>query len=278
MTVLCSCRPLFALAAVLAVGCKSLPKPGRPKEVAPPIAFTAANRPVFATAYYPYGPCMRRHLAAPIPNYTNWTPGRMAKDVRRMQDAGFSEALVCLDTDMANDAFPVSRALRFVSQSGNIGGPRVAFLIGPGKTPLRRDVFAKRLVAARAHTSEQMLREGGRVVVYLRDGVDMMGESHPAILFRKATKDDWFWADSGTLSDRTLTREDGLILQHSIWQAYRVKARRILIAWNDFETGNFVEPNSHDSVANLGTLTVRTEVRRVEDTVRAAAAVPALAE
>ena len=278
MTVLCSCRPLVVLAAILAVGCESLSHPGKPKAEVPPVAFTAANRPVFATAYYPYGPCMRRHLAAPIPNYTNWTEGRMTRDVRRMQDAGFSEVLVCLDTDMANDAFPVNRALRFVSQSGNIGGPRVAFLIGPGKTPLRRDVFTKRLIGARAHTSEQMLREGGRIVVYLGDGVDVMGETHPAILFRKVTKEDWFWADSGTLSGRTLEREDGEILQWNIWQAYREKSRRILISWNDFETGNFVEPNSEDSVANLATLTVRTEVRRVEDSVRAAAAAPALAE
>ena len=271
-------RNVLVCTAVVLSGCKSLPSRSQ-QPAAPELAFTATDRPVFSAAYYPYGVCMPRHLAAPIPNYNNWTASRMSRDLQRIQEAGFDEVLVCLSTDIANDKFGLSRVIEFIDETARLGGLKVALFVESGKTPLRRDLLAERLVGARVHAGVAVLQEAGRPVVFVQDGVETMGASHPAIFFHTVKKSDWFWAASGALSGDVLVREDGRLLQRSIWQAYRQKARRIAIAWNDFHSGNFVEPNSHDSDAGVAMLTVRTETRRVADSVlasrRAAGALPA---
>ncbi len=267
------CVSVFALAISL-VGCGTLPSPT--SEKAPEFTFTAANRPTFAVAYYPYGCCVPRHLAAPIPNYTNWTNERMVRDLRRFQEVGFSTVLVCLGADRLNEEFIVDRYLQFLSEAGRLGGPKVVLLVGPAETPLRRDVLAKRFLAARIQASKQALQEGGRPVIYLRSGVDIIGESHPALMFQVIPKDEWYWAVAGTADGQTLHRGGGKVLQHSIWQGYKEHRPFLVVTWNDFETGNFVEPNSFDE-ARAAEI-VQAEIRRVQNAVEAATKAPPLAD
>jgi hypothetical protein len=204
---------------------------------------------------------MPRHLAAPIPNYANWTNGRMVRDLRRMQQIGFSTVLVCMDTDRANDEFGLERFLQFLTEAERLGGPKVALLIGPGETPLRRDVMVRRLLKARIHVCKQAVKEAERPVIFLRKGVDVMGTSHPAIMFQTIVDSEYAWTTAGRVNGQDVVRENGNMLRTSIWNAYRSKAKNIVVVWNDFQNGNFVEPNSVDS--SLCSNIVKEEVRRV---------------
>jgi hypothetical protein len=251
-----------AVASILLVGCETVTSP---KPTPPVLSFTAADRPEFVVAYYPYGVCMPRHLAAPIPNYTNWTNGRMVRDLRRMQETGFSMVFVCLDSDRANDEFGLERSLQFLTEAERLGGPKVALLIGPGETPLRRDVMARRLLRARIHVAKQAVKEAERPVVFLRPGTQMMGNSHPAIMFQTLVAKDYVWVTAGQVQGQELVRDKGHTLRQGIWAAYRRHARNIVVTWNDFQSGNFVEPNSFDSSLRLNV--VKEEVRRVASAV-----------
>jgi hypothetical protein len=247
---------------MLLVGCGTVTAP---KLTPPTLSFTAANRPDFVAAYYPYGVCMPRHLAAPVPNYTNWTNGRMVRDLRRFQEVGFGTVFVCLDTDRANDEFGLERSLQFLTEAERLGGPKVALLIGPGETPLRRDVIARRLLRARIHVAKQAVKEAGRPVVFLRPGVQVMGTSHPAIMFQTLVAKEYVWVEAGQVKGQELVRDKGNTLRQSIWNAYRQRARNIVVTWNNFENGNFVEPNSFDS--SLRVDIVKEEIRRVAKSV-----------
>lgn len=264
---------LVLAVTVLSVGCGTL---SSPKETAPDIGFTAANRPTFAVAYYPYDCCVPRHLAAPIPNYNNWTNGRMVRDLRRFREIGFATVLVCISVDQINEEFAVERVLQFIGEADRLGGPKVVLLIGSGKTPLRRDVLARRLLTARIQASKQALQEDGRPLVYLRPDLDVIGESHPALMFQVMPKNEWYWAVAGTVSGQELRRDKGNVLRHSIWQGYKERRPYMVITWNDFSTGNFVEPNSFDE--SLASDIVQAEIRRVEDAVQTAAHAPPLAD
>jgi len=266
------CLLVLAL-TVLSVGCGTLPGP---TAKAPDIAFTAANRPTFVVAYYPYDCCVPRHLAAPIPNYNNWTNGRMVRDLRRFKEIGFTTVLVSISADQINEEFAVERVLQFIGEADRLGGPKVVLLIGSGQTPLRRDVLARRLLTARIQVSKQALQEDGRPLVYLRPEVDVIGESHPALMFQTMPKGEWYWAVAGTVSGQELRRDGGDMLRHSIWQGYLEHRPNLVITWNDFATGNFVEPNSYDE--SLASDIVLAEIRRVQNAVEAAGNAPSLAD
>lgn len=255
---------LLAASFLTLTGCGTMSPPPPPP---PEIRFTAANRPTFAVAYHPYGPSLPRHLAAPLPNYTNWTNERMGRDLRRFQEVGFGRVFVCLTTDQVNDGMILDRMLYFLSEADRLGGPQVAMLVGSGETPLVRDALARRLLSVRIQASRQAVQEGGRPVVYLRPGVNVVGESHPALLFQTMPKDEWHWAVSGRVVGRDLQREHGHILLRSMWEGYAKRRPVIVVTWNDFSTGDFVEPNSHDGaqVAEL----VQEEIKRIEDMVLA---------
>ncbi len=268
------CNALLLSSMLLSGGCGTLSSPPAPPP--PEIRFTAANRPTFAVAYHPYGASLPRHLAAPVPNYTNWTNERMARDLKRFQEVGFNEVLVCLTTDQVNDAPVLDRVFQFLTEADRQGGPKMVMLVGPGESPMNRELLARRLLAARIQASKLTVQEGGRPVVYLRPGVNVVGEAHPALLFQVIPKDEWHWPVSGTVSGREFQRENGNILRRSLWEGYGKKRRYIVLTWNDFSTGNFIEPNSHDG--NLAMNIVQAEISRIEAMVLAVPNTPPLAD
>jgi hypothetical protein len=269
------CNVLFASCMILSCGCGTLIS-SPPSPPPPEIRFTAANCPVFSVAYHAYGPCMPRHLAAPIPNYSNWTNERMARDLKRFQEVGFAQVLVCLTADQANEPLVLDRVLQFLTEADRQGGPMMAMLIGPGTAPLNREALAKRLLAARIQASKLTVQEAGRPVVFIRPGVDVVGEVHPALLFQVIPKNEWHWVVAGTMEGRDFQRENGNVLRRSMWEGYSKHRNHIVFTWNDFDTGNFIEPNSHDG--NLAMDIVQAEIRRVEDMVLASATPPPLAD
>jgi hypothetical protein len=219
---------------------------------------------------------MPRHLAAPVPNYTNWTNDRMVRDLRRFQEAGFSTVFVCLDTDRANDDFGFERTLQFIEEAENLGGPTIALLIGPGESALRRDVIARRLVRVRINGAKHFMKEAERPVVYLRPGTDVMGISHPAIMFQTIVPKEYTWVEAGRVNGRELVRDGGNTLRHGIWAAYKAKAQNIVLTWNNFQNGDFIEPNSEDSTVAFDI--AKEEIQRVRAAVGSAQTAPALAE
>jgi len=219
---------------------------------------------------------MPRHLAAPVPNYTNWTNERMSRDLQRFNEVGFDDVLICLSTDQTNDPVILDRVLYFLSEADRLGGPKVAMLVGAGTAPLNRELLARRLLAVRIQGSRQAMQEGGRPVILLRPGTSVVGESHPALLFLTLPKDEWHWVVAGTESGKELHRDHGNVLRRSMWDGYGRRRRYLVFTWNDFGTGNFIEPNSHDGTLAMDI--VKAEVRRIEDMVLAVPAVPPLAD
>jgi hypothetical protein len=292
-----------AAAALIGWGCEMIG--GTPP---PPVPYTASEQPVFLITYYPYRPD-GSFLAQPIPNYRSWTGERMERDLRRMSQIGLDGVLVAITPELFGDAFRRSRLEAFVRLAGT-GGPsrlpmRVSFFLEPspdgGGTSFSRDDLGGWFVTSGLRDAPGCLKIDGRPVVVVGPGVSVTGPNHPAVSFLMtdaASSAEWHWPrpgapgrwalgspgaqvlvragfkGNGVAGDQKtwqLPRDRGKTLQYQLWKAFERHAMTICVSsWNDFTSGDFIEPNSLDGQMAYDILAL--EIARARSRLMAAAA------
>jgi hypothetical protein len=248
-----------------AVGCRSLPS----QAVVVPAAARLYHQgePRLAFVYHPYGPSLKRELAAPHPDYQGWTDMRMRLDTQRMRRAGADLALVVLDpTELLAQPERQERYQRFLAFAAQAGLPVVWYLPPGSGAHLGR--LTDWLLALSLERSPAYRQVEGRPVVASADavtwahpgiGVEVWAwEPHPAwaelpplagaqcALARLAVL-----VEAGRYSSAegrwVLPRREGRPLAEAVSAARAIGPAWVVVAsWNDFATGSFVEPNSLD--------------------------------
>lgn len=288
---------LVALLMGLA-GCTTLEPPPL---IAPQLRYPVGSSPVFLLTYFPYGPCMQRHLGAPIPNYRSWTEERMERDIDRLSALGIDVILLCVDVADLTDEFRQERIQRFMVMLGGLeGGPKLALFVRSAayENSLIRDTLSDAvqwLVASGVTGGPGYWKMGGRGLVVIGDGLDAGTVGHPALTLRGTAGPGavWHWptpstsfrpglsrdgsqtrvaaalapakaAPDGHVSDSVwpVSRGGGRSLLQALWGAFDEQARYVCVSsWNDFVRGDFIEPNSRDGQGLYQTL--RKEIARV---------------
>ncbi len=264
---------LILFTGLLPVGCRT-PAPVEPPVFAP----NEIYRPEIGLVYHPFGPAFTQDLARPVPNYQGWTSERMDRDLRRMAGCGsdFVLAVIKLD-DITEDE--LNRYAEFFGVAERLGGsaPRIALLITTERYDrTKMAAILEWLVNSPLLGHSAWYRLGGKPLIVLGPGLNECRERHPALTFRRATdaNSEWRWQLEGgpaalrlsknkeqvfiraglvvgDTADGTYTwalpRNKGNTLKYFLWQAAQVRAPIICISsWNDFASGDFIEPNSLD--------------------------------
>jgi hypothetical protein len=246
----------------------------------PPIRYTDKAAPVFLMKYYPYRP-NGYFIAQPVPNYTGWTGERMERDLGRMTLIGIDGVLVVVTPGMFADRFRRDRLLAFISMARRTD-LRIGFFLepGPGGSTFQREALGEWVVAAGLRSAPACMKRNGRPLFIVGPGVRLDGPNHPAVSFvhTKPVFREWRWPNpgaakrwhlgkpgdqvlvragfrgaDGVADDEktwTLPRSRGKTLQRQLWRAYDLRALTICISsWNDYTSGDFVEPNTLDGRA-----------------------------
>jgi len=279
-------------ALVALTGCKTAPLP--PPEFAPGEQY----RPTVAIVYYPFGKCFGRTIAEPLPNYSSWTDGRMDRDLRRISQSGVDVVALMMPLEeigSGEDAeFVLQRYSRFLELALNARPRPLSVMLcveSANYDAKNMQTALAWIVLPSTLAHKALFRADGKPLVVLANGMDACRERHPAIKFRRASPkgDEWLWDSPSSPTtqlgagniDRQVfiraglvasvaggqvtwkaPRDKGKTLRYAFWHAYRARARFIVVSsWNDFVSGDFIEPNSLDKERTMETLT--EEIARV---------------
>lgn len=257
--------------------------------------------PTIAVRYFPYGPSLERAGLTPIPDYRGWTNERMERDICRMVNAGISLIVVRIDLgEFWQDKYQRERFERFVTMASSprvSGSERVSVVFevtqrGPGaERNLRHllDWFVDKGIGS----MQSYFQWHGRSLILLGAGTMNTTLRHPAIGFSTSGGQGslWNWEASplavsrntplpssarqlavsagkleGTDARGRLTwsvpRRKGRTLRTALRAAFAQRPTLVLVSsWNDYEHGDFVEPNSLDGDRLLNTL--KREIARL---------------
>jgi hypothetical protein len=281
-----SISALVALCAVMFSGCLS------PEAEFPGFQPGETYTPKIGVTYYPFIRKMKR-LARPIPDYQGWTDERMSRDLRRMQESGVNWVIPVVDLTELNE-FAMQRLQRFIAIRNELGPkmPQISFCLeSEDYREQQMLAFLGWLTQPDLLGQQALLHWQGKVLLILGKGLENCTSHHPALAFRRTTPyaRQWLWQAPASpdqqlalspngeqifiqagLVDRAQSpkrgsivwltpRKKGKTLRNALWQAASLRAPFICIAsWNDFESGDFIEPNSLDGEHLFRTLTQET--------------------
>jgi hypothetical protein len=265
---------LLPLCAVVFSGCLS------PEASFPGFQPGETYTPTIGVTYHPFIRKMKR-LARPIPDYRGWTDERMSRDLRRMQESGVNWVIPVLDLTELNE-FAKQRLQRFIAIRNELGSqmPQITFCLESEDYREQQILaFLGWLTQPDLLGEQALLHWQGKVLLILGKGLENCTAHHPALAFRRTTPyaRQWLWEAPAApdqklalspngeqvfiqagLVDRAQSpkresivwlkaRKKGKTLRNALWQAASLRAEFICIAsWNDFESGDFIEPNSLD--------------------------------
>ncbi len=252
------------------------------------------TRPQVGIVYHPYGPCMYRELAAPIPNYQGWSDERMLRDFGRLSQSGVDFVLVALDAKrLSQDDFYRQRFLRLMElAAAQEDWPQLALAITGGSESLDSASmkFITYWIVDIYNLNSKIFRQlDRRALVVLEPAYAAWSAHHPALTFRFTAprSGQWAWPNTSSggsdiSSDRTqvallaggvipnddnsqftwkVSRANGRTLRDAFRQAVAGMPQFICIgSWNNFQDGSFIEPNSLDEFRLYETL--QDELRR----------------
>ncbi len=241
--------------------------------------------PLIAVHYFPYSRSLIRKIASPIPDYHGWTDERMVKDLDRMGIAGISVVCVEVSSSAFSEPYRRERYAHFAALASRPGvnRPQVLFVLGAGfnAVPQLGQTFLGWFLSRRIGDFTGYYREDGRPVIGLGEGAEALTLYHPALRFRIffGAQAEWKWEhvsvddlrrmESGGgdparvlslcagytrgLRDRhgrliwSIPRRRGRTLRNELRWVVRLRPRVVLLSsWNDFQSGDFIEPNSLD--------------------------------
>ena len=265
---------VVCMVAVFVGGCVSVSPPS--------LEYAVDGRPEFLVVYHPYDRGLSRTVAEPKPNYRGWPYERMERDLERMWQAGVGVLLLTLDADRALDSVRVGSYNRlFELALGRDRGPKIAFWLyrssEGGDCGEVIDAFIRWHIGSGLGRSAAHFRVDGRPLVVLGQGFDAFVGNHPALTLRRTGGVGARWTrrlttdvgeavvcgdkrqvivsalsprrDGAPTSSKELLRRRrrGMALRDALWAAFRAQAGMICVSsWNDFESGDFTEPNSLD--------------------------------
>jgi hypothetical protein len=279
-----------ALVLVTALqGCRSS-APGQLTESLP-WPYGRGERPRFYMLYLPY---IQNGvpLAMPSPYTSGWTDARMERDLDRLVAVGLDGLILALQPEVFTDALQTERVSRFLDLIESKGGPGFSVVLmlippSPAAAAVDAEALGRWLATHGLLQRAGLYRHEGRVMVLCSPEVTLSGPPHPALYAVRPGSPGatWTWGDPGeparavpTGPERQvlvhagwrgrsapvdakgrprweLERRGGLTLAAEIQNAYSAKAGLICISsWNNYVTGDFVEPNSLDEGAVLGKL------------------------
>ena len=252
-----------------------------------------------ALCYYPYGSGLVRSLATPVPDYEGWTDERMQRDIGRMVSAGVDVVLLQLDLSGGGEEFRLERYRRFlevVDQEAGDAKLTAVFWLNSVSTSALTE-FVRWHVRRGVGALGSHYRVKGQPVVMLGHGVAASPVRHPALGLRKADVPDADWSLGPDRGERVWVRADGRVAVlrpglapadgsrtkdkrwplprrngRPLWEALtslaslegELPARIVVRSWNDFSSGDFVEPNSLDGKRMLRSLTEGIERLRAQ--------------
>ncbi len=275
-------RPIKVVAmATYAAWMVFLPGCVGPSARRPQFSDSESYRPRTGILYYPVGRCQDRTISRPMPDYRGWTNERMARDLRRIHAAEIDFVVTVIELDQLND-FYLQRLAEFVDIGHHLGpeAPKIAFclLSFQQKYDQRKMLmFLEWMIDSGQVEQDGYFRLGGKPLVILGPGMEPYNERHPAFSFRRAfsATSEWAWGGNGEFPWSAVTgrspeqafvragralvrgnrpgyhwdipRHRGRTLRNGLWDAAGKRAAIILISsWNDFSSGDFVEPNDLD--------------------------------
>ncbi|NOY81217.1 MAG: hypothetical protein GXP31_09455 [Kiritimatiellaeota bacterium] len=259
---------------------------------------TGASPPAIAVHYFPYGPAFSRTLFAPVPEYRGWTNERMERDLSRMAHTGIDVVVVRVELgEFLSDDYRRERFERFValassSRFGDLNVPQIVFEVVRDE-PVSQQGFGRFLewfVSKDIGAFSSYYRRRGRALVLLGPALIAVAARHPAVCFEAGggRGSSWRWGALGTAGAmpdakacRVLIRAGGLDgvdeRGRPVWSVPRRGGRTLRTAfrevlaqgpkmvlissWNDYESGDFIEPNSLDGSRVLTVL--REELSRL---------------
>ena len=259
--------------------------------------------------YLPYGQ-NGAPLAMASPNTYGWTDERMARDVSRFVGAGLDGLILGLQPTLFADPLQTERVSHFldlIEGRGTAGLSVVLMLIppGPAGVSVEAEVVGRWLAAPDLQRHACLYRREGRVMLVCPPEATLSGPPHPALYAVRtgAAGALWSWGDPAEATRGTpcgadrqvvvyagwrgrtapvdakgrpqweIERQGGRALEAEIRKAFSAKAGLICISsWNNYVTGDFVEPNTLDGDAVLRRLTAL--IRRAREADQATALQP----
>lgn len=262
--------------------------------------YGAGERPRFFVLYLPYGQ-NGAPLAMASPSAYGWTDERMARDVSRFVAAGLDGLILGLQPTLFSDPLQTERLIRFLDLIEGRDAATLSVVLmlippAPAGVALDAEVVGRWLTAHDLQRRACLHRREGRVMLVCPPDATLSGPPHPALYaLRTGTAGaPWSWSDPAEPTRATpcgadrqvvvyagwrgrtapvdakgrpqweMERQGGRALEAEIRRAYSAKAGLICISsWNNYVTGDFIEPNTLDGDAVLRRLT--TLIRRARE-------------
>lgn len=295
---------LVAVLWFACLGCLSSRKPATSDPQGADWPYVTGQCPRFLILYLPY-PQNGAPLALPSPTTPGWTDQRMERDVSRILGAGLDGIVLGIQPETLADTFQTERVVRFaqlVASRAPAGFGVVLMIVPSASSPVSMDAEAigQWLSTSGIQNCRALQRQAGRVVVMLSPQVSLSGAPHPAALVvpMGSASSSWRWQEPAAVDRFTPTaapdgqlvvyggwrgpaapggnggstpwemeRRRGKALQEELSRAFAARALTICISsWNNYVTGDFVEPNTLDGDAVLKRLTA--VIREAKDSCR----------
>ncbi|NMA43340.1 MAG: hypothetical protein GX946_08145 [Oligosphaeraceae bacterium] len=233
----------------------------------PRYEFLAAyeHPPQFWLEYHPYPPAQSassQPKVRAIPQNEGWTDLRMQRELKQFQAAGISTLLLHVSPEMLAAEHFAERLQKFHTFATELApGLSIAPVLCPTSEGMRLSVqntmqYVERLGFLQLPAS---LKLQGKPVLFFGGQIELIDDykgarsyaSLPAFLDDRQNR-----ADSVNIAepltsaqgnDLALRRYQGVFFARQLQLAYDHKARIIYLkSWNNYEAGNFLEPNSLD--------------------------------
>jgi hypothetical protein len=289
------------------VGCRS--NGSNSAAPTPTWPYEAGERPRFTMLYLPYAQ-NGAPLAMPSPTAYGWTDERMERDLSRLLNAGLDGLILGLQPTTFADPLQTERVLRFldlVEGRGTTAFEVTLLLVptSPASAAIDAEAVGRWLATHDLQRRTCLRQQDGRVMLVCPPGMALSGPPHPALYTVRIGMAGaaWAWGDPGdparskpTGADRQvlvyagwrgrtapvdakgrpqwdIERQGGRALEAEVRNAFNAKAGLICISsWNNYVTGDFIEPNSLDGDAVLRRLTAL--IRQARETAAATPAPP----